>query len=86
MSKLLWVHTSSSKTANKAGFQLLSDADAAAVVTANEGQDPHVGLLAMKPIGAPAVEAPIGNPDPAKATKAKTKTKKKIEDEPGADC
>ena len=71
--KLLWVHTPSATTGGKAGFRELSDADAATVEAAGQGQNPHVGLLKMKNIG-PAASPPPPNPD-AKKSKAKSKPK-----------
>ena len=77
--KLLWVHTPSATTGGKAGFRELSDADAATVEAASQGQNPHVGLLKMKNIGpaaAPPPPPPPPDPDPiAKKSKAKSKPK-----------
>ena len=73
--KLLWVHTPSATTGGKAGFRELSDADAATVEAASQGQNPHVGLLKMKNIG-PAAAPPPPPTDPiAKKSKAKSKPK-----------
>jgi len=76
--KLLWVHTPSATTGGKAGFRELSDADAAVVEGAGQGQNPHVGLLKMKNIG-PAAAPPPPPPIDGGEKKSKSKSKPKAE-------